>query len=307
MKLTKFILLATIGICNSSFADSFSIELENDTFTLPKKDSEYSHGTELTYMRDKEFWIFDNWGFQVQQNMYGPKLIKTDDLQIGEHPYCGYLSFNLIGENWFDLDWATLTIQNKFGLGGVGPHSYAKESQTIIHKWLGCKKPLGWDKWQIKDEFIAQYEGWADLNIKIIDADWFKTYLVPRVGVDIGGFKDMIAAGLDLKFGLNPAEEVGHGMILSAPAKRQSNNYSLFLLVGVEGRCVFHDTSIDGGLFRKSVYENQSEMWVGELHFGAGLKIYDFEIEYTVFKRTKEFETETRRPSYGRLMIKYNF
>lgn len=301
-----FVVLIAAACC-SSIADSFSVELENDTFTLPKKDSEYSHGTELTYMRDESLWIFDSWGMQVQQNMYGPKLIKTDDLQVGEHPYCGYLSFNFIGEQWFDLGWADLSLQHKVGLGGVGPHSYAKESQKTIHKWLGCKDPKGWDKWQIKDEFIVQYEGWANFNTKLIDAGWFQLYGIPRLGIDVGGFKDMLAAGFDIRFGLNPIEEVGHGMILSAPARRTNSDYSLYLLAGLEGRCVFHDTSIDGGFFRKSIYENESETWVGELHFGAGFKIKDFEFEYEVFKRTKEFKTEERAPSYGRIAIKWNF
>lgn len=309
-KSLRYFLYFLIGVvigCTAAKADSLAIALENDTAAFPRKDSEYTHGTEITYMRDKPFWVFDDYGFQIQQNMYGPKLIKTDDLQVGEHPYCGYLSFNFIGEHWIG---ESLSFQHKLGFGGVGPHSYAKESQKIIHGWLGCKDPKGWDKWQIKDEFIVQYEGWVNWNLKLIDESWFQMYGIPRAGLDVGGFKDMLAAGLDLKLGFNVPKNIGHGLILSAPSKmkKQSNDYSLFLLVGVEGRCVFHDTSIDGGFFRKdSPYTNQSETWVGELHFGGGFKIKRVDFEYLMVKRTNEFETEIRRPSYGKLLLKFSF
>lgn len=313
MKLFRYLIYGLIGLyvgLTAAKADSVAVVMENDTMALPKKDSEYTHGTEFTYMRDKPLWKFDNWGVQLQQNMYGPKLIKTDELQVGEHPYCGYLSLNFIGEQWFDLDWSDVSVQHKLGIGCVGPHSYAKESQTIIHDLLGVKRPLGWDKWQIKDEPIVQYEGWANVNIELFKVGAFKTYIIPRAGLDVGGFKDMIATGIDLKLGFNPPKSIGHDLILSAPKNpRQKENfdYSFFLKGGVEGRCVVHDTSIDGGLFRKSVYTNESEPIVSEFHFGGGLKIKNFEVEYTVVKRTNEFKTETRRPSYGRILLRWNF
>ena len=305
-----FLIGLVIGACstNNVRGDAFSVELNNDTLTIPRKDSEYTHGTEFTYMRDTPFLIFSEYGFQLQQNMYGPKLIKTDELQNGEHPYCGYLSFNLIGDQWFELSWCSLSIQHKLGLGCVGPHSYAKESQRIIHSWLGCKDPKGWDRWQIRDEPIVQYESWVNFNIELLETGHFKIFGIPRAGVDIGGFKDMLAAGLDLKLGLDPSESVGHGVILSAPmGKKAALSYSAYFLVGLEGRCVLHDTSIDGGFFRDSPYTNESETWVGEAHFGAGVKIKRLELEYITIKRTNEFKTEVRRPSYGKLLLRWGF
>lgn len=305
--LTTLLSLVTV----TAVAGSVKLALENDCMSLPKSDENYTHGTELTYMSDHSWWVFDNMGFEVEQTMYGPKLDKTDNMKQGEHPYCGYLSFNLLGDQYFDLDWSMLTIQHSLGFGLVGPHSYSEQSQKIIHAWLGCKEPKGWKKWQIRDEFIVQYETYANLNIKVLESGSFATFLIPRVGVQAGGFKDAINAGIDLKFGFNVPYNVGSGLILSAPAPGAAlpakSPWSCYLLAGVEGKCVLHDTAIEGGFFRDSPYTLDAETWVGEFHWGVGIEYKGFQIEYANIIRTKEFETNDRRPNYGRLTIGYSF
>ena len=303
MKKTLIKLFALIFLAIPAKADKLSIILENDTLSLPKKDSEYTHGTEIKWMSEDSLWFFDDYGMSVQQNMYGPKLDKIGGMPPGEHPYCGYLAFNLIGEQWFD----DLSLNHQLGLGGVGPHTYAEETQKIIHKWLGCKEPKGWKEWQIRDEFIVQYQLYANYNWALFKANQFNGYLIPRMGVDVGGFKDMLAAGVDFKFGFNTPKNSGSGMILSAPMKAKKANWNLFLLAGVEGRCVFHDTSIEGGFFRDSPYTLDAERWVGEFHWGIGFEYKHFSISYYNFIRSKEFETNYRRPNYGQLMVTFIF
>ena len=308
MKLFRYLIYAIIGIwvgMNEAKADSFRITLENDTLSFPKKDSEYTHGTELAYMREEPLLFFDEWGIEVEQTMYGPKLDKTDNMVQGEHPYCGYLSLNFLGNQNLDYSFGTLTLQHSLGFGLVGPHSYSEQSQKIIHAWLGCKDPKGWKKWQIRDEFILQYELYANLNVEAYRHGDFSILVIPRTGIDVGGFKDMLAAGIDFKFGFNVPDNVGSGMILSAP--KQRSDWSFFALAGVEGRCVLHDTSIEGGFFRDSPYTLDAETLVGEFHWGVGLSYKSFEISYFNFIRSKEFETNDRRPNYGQLKIVFSF
>ena len=301
-------LLFSLLLTTFAAADSVKLALENDTLSFPKKDSEYTHGTELTYMSDRPWWVFDNVGFEVEQTMYGPKLDKTDNMVQGEHPYCGYLSLNLLGDQYFDLDWSMLTLQHSLGFGLVGPHSYSEQSQKIIHAWLGCKEPKGWKKWQIQDEFMLQYEMYANLNIRVLESGDFATFIIPRAGVQAGCFKDALCAGVDLKFGFNVPYNVGSGIILSAPAPRAARNpWSCYLLAGVEGKCVLHDTAIEGGFFNDSPYTLDAETWVGEFHWGVGIEYKGFQIEYANIIRSKEFETNDRRPNYGRLTIGCSF
>lgn len=293
----------------SVFADSMAINLENDCFALPKTDDNYSHGTEIVYTADSPLWVFDNWDLGLEQTMYTPPLIKTDALQLGEHPYCGYLSLNFIGEQWFKSSESTeLTLQHQLGFGTVGPHAHSEQSQKTIHKWLGCKEPKGW-KWQIANEAIVQYQLCANLNWRFYGSEnGFSALLIPRATIDVGGFKDMIAVGTDLKLGWRVPKNVGSNMILSMPSWRGSNKFSCFTLVGAEGRCVLHDTSIDGGFFRDSIHTEESETWVGELHWGLGLSYSAVEIDYFVFTRSNELEnSNATRPNYGRVSLKVSF
>lgn len=307
MKLFRYLVYALIGLwVGLANADSITITAENDTLSFPKKDSEYTHGTEITYKSESPLFFFDDWGLEIEQTMYGPKLDNTGEMKPGEHPYCGYLSLNFLGDQWFDLDWADLSLEHSFGLGLVGPHSYAEQSQKYIHKWLHCKDPKGWKKWQIRDEAMVQYELYANLNLTILDVGDFSMLVIPRAGIDVGGFKDMLAAGADFKFGFNVPKNIGSGMILAAPMNRKPN-WSLYALAGVEGRCVLHDTSIEGGFFRDSPYTLDAETWVGEFHWGVGASYGDFEISYFNFIRSKEFETNYRHPNYGQLKLTWRF
>ena len=306
MRKLRIAVLLFLVSCFSTYANSLAVNLENDTFSFPKKDHEYSHGTELVYMADSAFWLFDNWGIGAEQTMYTPPLLKTDDLQLGEHPYCGYLSLNFIGENYIDVsEKLSLTLQHQLGFGTVGPHSHSEQSQKVIHRWLGCKEPKGW-KWQISNEAVVQYQLYGNLNWEIFNANHFNGFLIPRFGIDVGGFKDMLAIGADFKFGWNALRNVGSNMILSVP--RRTSAFSCFSLVGVEGRCIFHDTSIDGGFFRESVHVEQSEMWVGEFHWGVGISYKNVEIDYFNFIRSNELEnSHASKPNYGRISLKIAF
>ena len=81
--LLSFVFIALAPVL--ALADTVSLALENDTLSFPKKDSEYTHGTELTYMADSGWWVFNNIGFEIEQTMYGPKLDNTD---IGQCSLC---------------------------------------------------------------------------------------------------------------------------------------------------------------------------------------------------------------------------
>ena len=300
----KLLLLALLPL--TVVADSVSFRIENDTLGIPdNKDSEYTHGTQVTYMLDDSLLFFDNYGFAIQQNMYGPKLDNTDNMVYGEHPYCGYLNFMFIGEQWLDLDWSVLSIEHRFGLGGVGEHSYAGQTQKYIHKILGCKDPKGWKKWQVRDEFIAQYDVYANLNIEVFEENGFNTFIIPYAGIDAGGFKDMTAIGIDLKLGYDAPRNIGSGKMLSAP--KIDNKFKSYFLVGVEGRYVAHDTAIEGGFFKDSPYTLDARHAVGEFHYGVGVSFDNVSIEFSQYIRSKEYDTNYRKPKYGAITLSVRF
>jgi len=309
MKSITRILFATVtAVClfsNSVFADTLKIGIENDVFL--HDDSDYSHGTQIVYLRDKPVWVFDAWGIDVLQNMYTPDDISSTEISYGDRPYCGLLLASIFGDYSKWTKHGTLNIRNEFGIGATGPASFAQDSQKVVHSIIGSKEPKGWDH-QIAQEFIVQYQGYADYNMPIVDKEWFTFYNIFRTAGFIGTYKDMLTLGLDWKFGLNPKENMGGNIAFSASNKRSVKKlFSLNFLVGAESRFVIWDTSLDGTLFRDSEYTIDSEKLVGELHGGVTLGIGPVDINFLAIFRTREYEGQDDSPDYCRLAVSVDF
>ena len=298
---------AFMAVClfsTAAFADSVTVGIENDVFL--HDDSDYSHGTQVIYLRDSPAWVFDAWGIDILQDMYTPDNISSTEIQYGDRPYCGLLLASWFGDfsKWTKL--GTFNIRNEFGIGSTGPNSFAQDSQKVVHSIIGSREPKGWDN-QIAQEFIVQYQGYADFNTLVVDTDYFKLYNILRGAAMIGTYKDMLSLGLDLKFGLNPKENMGSNIAFSAPRGKTSDKFSLSLLVGAEGRLVVWDTSLDGTLFRDSEYTVDSEKLVGELHGGVSLGIGPARVDFLAIFRTREYETQDESPDYARLAVTVDF
>lgn len=290
---------------NLSFGDSVSVGIENDVFL--HDDSDYSHGTQIKYTSTKNVGWFDGWGIDILQNMYTPGDIKSPDIQFGDRPYCGLLLASVFGDKTFNFKFGDLNLRNELGIGSTGRDSFAQDSQKIVHKIIGSKDPKGWDH-QVAEEFIVQYQGYADLNIPVVNSKYFTLYGIPRASTFVGNFKDSVAAGLDLKLGgpKAPKQNYGGEIAFSAPSGI-SNFFGLSLLAGVEGKCVFWDASLDGTMFRESEYTIDSEMFVGELHGGVSLAIGPVDFNFLTIFRTKEYKGQDESPDYCRFSVTFNF
>ena len=284
-------------------------------------DSDYSHGTEITYLETHyKIKPFDRWGINVLQNMYTPDNIASDELQVGDRPYCGLLLVSFIGDKIYHESFlkGNISVRHVLGAGTTGDASCAEESQRVVHKIIGSRKPNGWT-YQIAEEPIVQYQGYIDWNIPIFKSQWFSIYGIPRGYLMVGNFRDQIGLGFDLKMGMNSVENIGANYAFSAPANPMSyreyveskrNNpvsMKLYLLGGTEGKFVLWDTSLDGTMFRDSIYTVDSEKWVGEFHVGAGLGCKYFDFKSLVVFRSKEYEEQDESSIYGRFSLAINF
>ena len=301
-------LLASAAVClfsGSVLADSLTLGIENDVFL--HDDSDYSHGTQIIYKHDSpNAKYFDAWGIDLLQDMYTPDNISSTEIQYGDRPYCGLLLASWFGDTLIPAKYGDLNLRNEFGIGSTGPNSFAQDSQKVVHSIIGSRKPKGWDH-QIAQEFIVQYQGYADFNTLIVNTDYFKMYNILRGAALVGTYKDMLSLGLDLKFGLNPKENIGSNIAFSAPRGKKMDKFSLSLLVGAEGRFVIWDTSLDGTLFRDCEYTVDSEKLVGELHTGASLGIGPVKVDFLVIFRTREYKSQDESPDYARLAVTFDF
>jgi hypothetical protein len=299
-----FLLFLSLFLNLNLFSASIKVSLENDCL-LPfnPDDSDYSHGTEIRYIADKPLWIFDNIGFSVNQNMYTPDNIDIKEIQPNDRPYCGLLLGNFITQNYFDLPVGYTVIEQKFGIGTIGKYSFAEETQKLVHDIKNARDPRGWDN-QLSDELILQYQIGVNLNIPFYENPFFTILSIPYAELDIGNFKTQFKYGYDFRFCFVPTNKTEDNFIFS---DKQKPPFNVFFIAGIERRHVMYDASIDGNYFNDCIHHLDSNSDVVEFHYGIHIDINNFEIEYIVAHRTKEYKGQDDPPDFAKLSIKYNF
>ena len=200
-----------------------------------------------------------------------------------------------------------MKLQQYLGLGINGKASMEEFNQKEIHSCIHSRTPRGWDH-QIAQEVIVQYQGYYALNHKLLDFKYFSAYDVWKSSLMLGTFKDQLALGLDFNVALNPDESAGNIYSFSAPSpQRGKNKPKLYVTYGIEGKCVVHDTSLDGTIFRESEYTIDSKPFVFETHAGFTAKIWKLGVNFLYIVRTDEYEGQDEKPNYCRLSFNINF
>jgi lipid A 3-O-deacylase len=298
-------------------APVLTVYFENDIFD--RTDRHYTAGEKVSWLSaDLTDWGWTGWrkdivdalpfvnrpegqknfGVAFGQAMYTPQNLMLSTPDPKDRPYAGwtYLELDFISKTPVISD--TLAIQ--FGM--VGPDSYAKQTQDIVHQLIGDKKPQGWDH-QLHNEpgLNLIYERSWRLYARTFD-DIFGVDLVPRAGACLGNVQTYANAGGMLRFGFNLPSDFGvqlasPGSIGSAPSDdldprvSPTRNFSLFLFTAVDGRAVARDIFLDGNTFRSSPSVDK-EPFVADLSAGLGFIAGRWQFAFTQVRRTREYKTQ---------------
>ena len=153
------------------------LEFENDILQLRKndaRDGNFTNGVRLDLMGN--FWKrlptrflllefpkpdtassedFDElYSFSIGQEMYTPRDIKVVAIQPQDRPYAGwlYVSFGL---TTVDVVRAR-KLTSSLNVGMMGPASFAAQTQSTIHNWIGSPHPEGWQN-QVQNALGLNY------------------------------------------------------------------------------------------------------------------------------------------------------
>jgi lipid A 3-O-deacylase len=310
-----------------------TLYIENDSFV--GTDRHYTAGEKISWLSaDLTDWGWTGWrktlvdvlpfvnrpegqknfGVAFGQNMYTPQNLTLRTPDPKDRPYAGwtYFEFAFISKTPVITD--TLAIQ--FGI--IGPDSYARQTQDIVHQLIGDKKPQGWSH-QLHDEpgvnliYERSWRIYARALNDILGVD-----LVPRAGACLGNVQTYANAGGILRFGFNLPSDFGiqlasPGSIGSAPSDdldprvAPGRNFSLFVFTAVDGRAVARDIFLDGNTFRSSPSVNK-EPFVADLSAGLGLIAGRWQFTYTQVRRTREFKTQQQsHDEFGSLTVSRAF
>jgi lipid A 3-O-deacylase len=293
-------------------ADIITLGLENDL--IGHTDKYYTHGTRIMWQSGSNLpWVdaldyFDHYdkydkrtSLALSQFIYTPSMKEPSWYLPGDRPYAGWLYASFIvtatGKHTMDLF--------SLDLGIVGPNSYAKETQTQIHKWIGSQLPMGWDH-QLKDEPGLDLVYQKKYKLIRARAKSMGFELIPHGGGAAGNVHDYVNAGLLVRTGYNLPEDFG--VLRMEPAIRGVNvsHISCYLFVDSEGKYVLRNLTLDGNTFRESHSVPKEDM-VGELTGGVCVHMYDVDIVYAYTYRTREFKGQDEPERYGSLSLSYTF
>lgn len=306
--------------------------LENDYFG--GTDRHYTNGAKLSWLsRDLISWGQHGWrktlvealpfvnrpgsqknfGVALGQNIYTPA---RDELAVPDpmdRPYAGwsYLEFNFVGKTARLMD--SLSVQ----VGMVGPHSYAEQTQKLVHRWLRSGEPQGW-AYQLKDEVgvnVVLERRWRAYARAAEGAVGFD--VVPHAGVSVGNVQTFANIGATARLGFNLPSDFGVELIAGGAATNSplddhdpriggARRTSLFVFGGINGRAVARDIFLDGNTWEDSPSVDK-ETFVGDSYWGVGLVRGQWQVTYTYVVRSKEFEAQREVNQFGSVTISRAF
>lgn len=297
MKKSLLIIIFSLLIINVK-AESLSVFLENDF--MFDTDMDYTHGTQITYMYDKPYWMFDNIGVSVMQMMYAPNDLSQTEVIENDRPYAGLLGFNLIGEKYKK----THTDNFKLTIGIIGEHSYAGETQSFIHKVLDCSKPKGWDN-QLNNELIFNLECRRTFNFAFKLTDWLYFNIQPGVDLQVGTWNNAAEIFTDFRLGNFDNRPINHGI---TQRKIGVKNFKHWIFVGFAGKNVWHSTQLDGNVFNdNNIHHVESEDFVGEFKYGFGVGYKKLDIQIINILKTKEYTIQDESQKFSVIGITWQF
>lgn len=317
-----------------SYAKSFTIYWENDSFTGTDKD--YSNGIKLTWSKayvpsiEKSSgikgWMFDHLplmnkpsaqrstSFSMGQSIFTPEDTDRTDLIENDRPYAGYsyLEFGYISTRGLRRDVWVLEI------GILGPASQAEGTQSLVHDILDVDRANGWDN-QLDDElginltFVSNWRLWHFGNSRGLGID-----VIPHLGGRLGNIAIHANTGAEIRIGWSVPKDFGTCPIRSGCSASSNadngaglfddgrSNFAIYLFVAGDGRAVIRNIFLDGNTFQDS-HSVDKETLVMDLMGGIAVHYGRFRMTYSMVKRTREFKERDDDHTFGAISLSYYY
>lgn len=246
--------------------------------------------------------------FGLSQLMYTPKYREAQPYDPSDRPYAGALLLS-VGYNAREDDFLR-TTQVRFGL--VGPASYARESQRIVHRMRGLYQFEHWDR-QLRNEPVIQiiHERRKRLLRLQNAADWGWD-ITRHYGGSVGNFATYANVGAEFRLGLRLPDDFGTAALRPAgentsPVRLQNTGrWSAHVFLGLDARWVFHDITLDGNTFQSSYSVDKRDV-VADMALGAALYWDKWRMAVARYYRTAEFYGQIEKPIYGAITVGRRF
>lgn len=246
----------------------------------------------------------------IGQAMYTPTDLHRRDLIESDRPYAGWLYLGL-GYNARD---ARQMDSTEIDLGVVGPASLARQAQDFVHDLRGFERFNGWDN-QLHNELGIQIVRERKNRVVSTNNPSGPQFdLITHYGASLGNVKTYLNGGLELRFGHLP-DDFGTASIrpaadsnapLEAGQTRRLNSHGVHVFLALDARAVARDIFLDGNTFGSS-HSVPKKHLVGDAALGLSWQWHGGKLSYAQYVRSREFEGQGARHSYGSLTLSLEY
>lgn len=254
---------------------------------------------------DTEF----NMVFSLAQEMYTPTDWTRSDLVEDDRPYAGwlYLGFGYNARRGHSMHSTVLNV------GVVGPAALAETTQDFVHHLRGIHRFAGWDN-QLGNEIGLQLvherkRRFLPASSRLREAPWAWDAIV-HWGGSIGNVATYANVGVEWRFGYRLPDDFGTSALRPGgenaapvrPGSSRSEVRGAHLFLSLDARAVARNIFLDGNTFRDS-HSVDKRPWVADAALGLAFRSGRYSLTFARYFRTREFEGQGDRPSYGAVTL----
>jgi len=255
----------------------------------------------------------NKFGYQLGQSIFTPANLSSTDLLKHDRPYAGWLYTGVILQRRGFLHEKWPVLENfQLDIGLIGPHAFAKETQTWVHEVRGFETPRGWHHQLHEEPGIAlKYQRSWLFSPNTSGSRWID--LIPHTGMSLGNVETSFRAGGTLRLGVNLPDDFGVSTISSLTTteggwsrQRTTRKWGFYFFTGGEVSTVAYTAFLDGNLFRHS-HHVEKETFVAEWKVGVGFLMDLVGLGISYVYRTPQFVGQKREDAYGSITLKIKF
>lgn len=240
-------------------------------------------------------------GFAITHTFYTPQDITVAELIPDDRPYGGWLRYSSL----FEARTNRAHHRVEGSIGVIGELSMAEEIQKKVHEIVDSKEPRGWDN-QLGNEpavhLFYRYRRIMDNLTLPKSGDRIYFDAAPHAVGVVGNPFTYVGIGATVRFGYNLPPFYSDGLAPVAPSDAWMGN-ALWFFVKTEGRGMLHNIFLDGSTFSNS-HSVDKKFGVADLEIGAAVRFLKrFTVSYRAVTRTREFDLQDRRQSWGSLSV----
>jgi len=247
--------------------------------------------------------------FAIGQSMFTPQDRLATRPLPDQHPYAGYLYFELASFALHDTSWFLSSLGTQIfdtfniQLGIVGPAAGAEWVQDNVHDLINDDRLGGWDN-QLQNEPVIAISMERKYIIPLFGEgkQGFGVDVVPNLGITLGNVLVQGSAGATLRMGWSLKQSFGPARVRpaigGASVYETDHKVAGFVFASAGGRLVGRNIFLDGNTFQDSLSVKKRHL-VDDLQAGIVVQFSRVILAFTVVSRGQEFVTQRDRQRFG--------